>query len=150
MKSIEWVPTSGGDAGKVFVITRMSAFAADKWACRVMRALTRAGAKVPDSVLANGMLGMTGAAVNIFAEMTDADCEEAFDGLMKCCKIKRAADMMPEPILDLDITDARTIPDLRVEAFKLHLDFFMAAASHISPLAAAIMGEQKQEPETPT
>lgn len=150
MKSIEWVPSSGSDAGKIFVITRMSAFAADKWACRVMRALTRAGSRVPESVLKEGMVALTGTAINIFSQMTDQDCEEAFEGLMACCKIKRGPDVMPAQIIDMDITDPTTITNLRIEAFKLHLDFFMAAVSHIFPLAEAIHGEFQKEHQTQT
>lgn len=151
MKEIEWTPEKGSDVGKVFVIKRMDAFTADKWACRVIRALTRAGAKVPDSSLDTGILGLTGAAINIFSQMTDEDCERSFDELTACCKIKRSANSIPSKILEYDIEDAGTITQLRVEAFKLHVDFFKAAAGQISPLAAAIMGglpELKQAPQT--
>lgn len=151
MKSIEWTPADGEDMGKVFIITRMSAFAADKWACHVVRSLVRAGAKVPDSALEGGMISLTGSAVQIFGEMSDDDCDKAFEGLMACCQIKRSPNAMPSKIIDADIQDARTIFNLRVEAFKLHVDFFKAAAAQISPLAAAIMGAlPAREPVPPT
>lgn len=151
MKEVVWSPQQGADAGKQFIIKRMDAFSADRWACRVIRALVRAGAKVPDSALEGGITSLTGAAVQIFGSMSDDDAERAFDDLIKCCSIKLDATMMPKRIGEFDIEDASTIPDLRVEAFKLHVDFFKAAAGQISPLAAAIMGVLPQgQPQPPS
>ncbi|QDH17407.1 hypothetical protein [Swingsia samuiensis] len=137
MKEIEWSPTSGADAGKKFVITRMSAFAADKWARHTIKALIQAGVKVPPSGIKAGLLGMSGLAMNIFGYMDNEECDKAFEALMKCAKIVRAG-TVPSEILDADIDDAETLVKLREEAFKLHVDFFKAAAYQISPLVAAL------------
>lgn len=143
MQSMEWSPTSGEDAGKKFVITRMSAFAADKWARHTVKALIRAGAQIPDTAMEAGILGMAGVAMQMFGHMDDTACDTAFQALQDCVKISRA-DLPPLPLLDADIQDPQTLTDLRTEAFKLHTGFFKAAASQISPLAAALL-----PPESP-
>jgi len=143
MKSIEWSPVSGEDAGKRFVITRMPAFAADKWARHTVKALIKSGAKIPDTAMEAGILGLSGVAMQMFGFMDDEDCDKAFQAMLDCVKIQRAAPnggvLPPSPLLEIDITDPQTLVDLRSEAFKLHVGFFKAAASQISPLAAALI-----------
>lgn len=146
VKSIEFSPATGEDAGKIFVITRMSAFQADKWARRIVKALIQAGARLPESTMDEGLLGLSGMAVNLFGQLDNAACDEAFDALLACCAIKRGPNTAPSAILEYDITDAETLPALRTEAFRLHVDFFKAAASQISPLAAVLMpGAERQD-----
>lgn len=143
MKTIEWSPASGEDAGKRFVITRMPAFAADKWARHTVKALIKSGAKIPDTAIDAGILGLSGVAMQMFGFMDDEDCDKAFQAMLDCVKIQRAAPngaaLPPSPLLEIDIADPQTLVDLRSEAFKLHVGFFKAAASQISPLAAALI-----------
>lgn len=150
MKSIEWTPHEGPDAGKCFVITRMSAFTADRWARNVVRALGRAGARTPREALESGIAGLSGQSMALFSHMSDEDCEAAFQGLLDCVKIRRDPSkpaVEPARIIEADITDAATLPALRTEAFKLNVDFFKAAIYQIYPLIEAlrepIMGESQ-------
>lgn len=144
MKSIEWSPTSGEDEGKKFVITRMSAFAADKWARHTVKALIKSGAKIPDTAMEAGILGLSGVAMQMFGFMDDDDCDKAFQAMLDCVRISRLAPdgrtyLPPVQLFENDISDPQTMVDLRSEAFKLHVGFFKAAASQISPLAAALI-----------
>lgn len=152
MKSIEWTPKDGSDAGKCFVITRMSAFTADRWARNVVRALGRAGARTPREALQSGIAGLSGQSMALFAHMSDEDCEHAFSGLLDCVKIRRdphnqAID--PAPLIEADISDPNTLPALRAEAFRLNVDFFKAAIYQIYPLIEAlrepIMSDSQQD-----
>ena len=150
MKSIEWTPTEGPDAGKCFVITRMPAFTADRWARNVVRALGRAGARTPREALESGIAGLSGQSMALFSHMSDEDCEVAFQGLLDCVKILRDPSnpaVGPARLIEADITDAATLPALRTEAFKLNVDFFKAAIYQIYPLIEAlrepIMGESQ-------
>ncbi|GBQ90919.1 phage tail assembly chaperone [Gluconobacter albidus] len=144
MKSIEWTPASGADLGKRFTITRMPAFAADKWARHTIKALIKAGAKIPDTAMEAGIVGMGGVAMQMFGFMDNDDCDAAFQALLDCVQIQRPGGM-PARILDLDIDDPQTLSDLRTEAFKLHVGFFKAAALQISPLAAALFPQTSPE-----
>lgn len=143
MKSIEWSPQEGPDAGKCFVITRMSAFTADRWARNVVRSLARAGAVTPREALQSGIAGLSGQSMALFGHMSDEDCDRAFQGLLDCVKIRRDPNnpaVEPAPIIDADISDANTLPALRTEAFKLNMDFFKAAIYQIFPLIEALRG----------
>ena len=149
MKSIEWSPASGEDAGKLFVITRMSAFTADKWARHLVKALIRAGVSCPESALEGGMLSVGGLAMNVFGYLDDEACDKAFDALMAQVQIKRQPQLPPANLLEADIDDPQTTTDLRTESFKLHVGFLKAAASQISPLAAALAGDSNEPSPSP-
>lgn len=138
MKSITWSPEEGEDAGKCFVITRMSAFFADKWARNVVRALGRAGARTPREALESGIAGLSGQSMALFSHLSDEECDMAFQGLLDCVKIQRAPKTDPAPLIEADINDPQTLPALRTEAFKLNVDFFKAAIYQIYPLIAAL------------
>ncbi|MXV35734.1 MULTISPECIES: phage tail assembly chaperone [unclassified Saccharibacter] len=145
MKSITWSPQEGNDAGKVFIITRMPAFTADRWARNVVRALARSGARTPREALESGIAGLSGQSMALFGHLTDDECDAAFQGLMNCVKIQRDPKTEPAPLIEADIQDANTLSELRTEAFKLNMDFFKAAIYQIYPLIAALriptMGE---------
>ncbi|MCX5617018.1 hypothetical protein NQF87_08560 [Bombella sp. TMW 2.2559] len=148
MKSIEWSPAEGPDAGKQFIITRMSAFTADRWARNVVRALGRSGARTPREALDSGIAGLSGQSMALFSHLSDEECDMAFQGLMDCVKIRRDPgnpSVEPAPIIDADIADANTIPALRTEAFKLNVDFFRAAIYQIYPMIAALRGQLVDE-----
>lgn len=142
MKTIEWSPDEGADAGKCFVITRMDAFTADRWAMRLIRGLSRAGLEVPDSALKGGIAGLAGVGMALFGHLDDRSCDEALSALIGCVKIRRGPNphaVMPQSLLSADIDDPQTLTALRTEAFRLHVDFLKAASSQISPLVAALM-----------
>ncbi|MBF0865120.1 MAG: phage tail assembly chaperone [Gluconobacter potus] len=147
MKSIEWSPASGEDAGKKFVITRMPAFAADKWARHLSKAVIQSTNKMSDAMLdqavrkamEEGILGIASMSMTIFANVDDEACDKAFDQLLQCVKIKRGQSELASPLLEADISDPQTLTDLRSEAFKLHVVFFKAAIFQSSPLAAALI-----------
>lgn len=149
MKQTEWSPQEGSDAGKCFVISRMSAFTADRWARHVVRALARAGANTPREALQSGIAGLSGQSMALFGHMSDEDCDRAFTGLLDCVTIRRdptnrAID--PAPLIEADITDPSTLPALRAEAFRLNVDFFKAAIYQIYPLIAILRDTQPDAP----
>lgn len=152
VKSIEWTPKDGLDAGKCFVISRMSAFTADHWARHVVRALARAGANTPREALQSGIVGLSGQSMALFGHMSDEDCDKAFSGLLDCVKIRRdphnqAID--PAPLIEADISDPNTLPALRAEAFRLNVDFFKAAIYQIYPLIAILRETQPEDAAPP-
>ncbi|MBS1103527.1 hypothetical protein JK202_10955 [Gluconobacter sp. Dm-62] len=147
MKSIEWSPASGEDAGKEFVITRMSAFAADKWARHLSKAVVQSTNKMSEAMLdqavrramEEGILGIASMSMTIFANIDDEACDKAFDALLQCVQIRRGKSKTPRALLDGDIDDPQTLTDLRSEAFNLHVGFFKAAIFQSSPLAASLI-----------
>ncbi|QCE35639.1 hypothetical protein FAI40_10050 [Acetobacteraceae bacterium] len=146
-KSIEYIQEEGTDKGKVFVITRMSAFKADEWAMDIVRGLSKAGAKLPIEAKDMGIATLGGLAMTLFGVMDKDISNKALAELLECCQIKRDPknpNVQPAKILEGDITDPMTLKELRVRAFQLHVDFILAAASLISPLAVALqMGKNE-------
>lgn len=141
MKSIDWSPTEGDDKGKRFIITRMSAFTGDRWGRNVVRALARSGSRTPSEALQVGIAGLAGQSMAVFGNLTDEECDYAFQGLLDCVTIDRDPrnpGVKPAKLIDADIQDASTLPDLRTEAFKLNVDFLKAATSQIYPLIEAL------------
>lgn len=151
MKTIEWRPEEGPDSqNKLFVISRMDAFTADKWAMKLIRGLARAGVEVPDSAMTGGIAGLAGVGMALFGHLDEKTCDDVLGTLMGCVKIKRGPEphtVMPQPLMSADIEDPMTLTSLRTEAFKLHVGFLKAAASQISPLVAALTesGEKKDQ-----
>jgi len=147
MKQVEWSPASGDDAGKKFIITRMSAFAADKWARHISKAVIQSTNKMSEAMLdqavrramEEGILGIASMSMTIFANIDDEACDKAFDTLLSCVQIVRMEGTMPANVTDADISDPQTLTDLRTEAFNLHVGFFKAAIFQSSPLAASLI-----------
>ncbi|QDH14123.1 hypothetical protein E3E12_07925 [Formicincola oecophyllae] len=151
MQETEFSPSEGSDAGKLFVIRPFRAFAGDRWARKVIRALADAGTKLPESALNLGMAGLAGLGMGLFGKMEEQAVEEAFEGLLSCCLIKRDPSnpaLPPAPLLEADITDPATLSVLRTEAFKVNVGFMKAAAGQISPLVAALLPATPSKKET--
>lgn len=148
MKTMHYIPTEGADKGKVFVITRMSAFQADQWARRLIKAIARTGKEVSEDHINMGILGLTGITLSIYGRLEDDITERSLNELLSCVKIirdPRLSNMPPMEIMEEDFEDPKTLQKIYEEAFKLNVDFLKAAASLISPLAAACITTLKQE-----
>ncbi|MCW4594270.1 hypothetical protein NO219_09795, partial [Gluconacetobacter entanii] len=91
LKSIEYtVAEEGEDCGKVFVITRMSAFDADRWGRHVLHAALAGGYRAPDGDdVAEGMGSIAEAGMRIFGMMAPEAADTLLDRLMQCVRIIR-------------------------------------------------------------
>ncbi|MCW4590424.1 hypothetical protein NO263_07515 [Gluconacetobacter entanii] len=155
-KSIEYTVTSDGeDNGKVFVITRMSAFEADKWGRHVLQAAIRSGAAIPDTMVANGIAGLAGAGISIFGAIDPDTTDRLLSRLMECVQIRRdpAHPEVVQKLLPVDIEEIETVATLQKEAFMLHVGFFRGAARLFSPLvgqmAPGLAAGQQSAPTSP-
>lgn len=133
---------AGRDAGKSFVITEMSALAAEKWAFRAFLAVARSGKNAIKDALSfdfgaadwQSMATISEVAaigMNIFGAMEYAEAEPLLADMFSCIKIMPdpTKPMVTRPLIDDDIEDVSTRVYLRKEVFKLHVDFFTAAAA---------------------
>ncbi|MFT8635722.1 MAG: hypothetical protein ABF706_10585, partial [Novacetimonas hansenii] len=90
LKSIEYsVTEEGEDLGKVFVITRMSAFDADRWGRHVLHAAIAGGYRAVADDAAEGMGGIAEAGMRIFGMMAPDAADALLDRLMQCVRIIR-------------------------------------------------------------
>lgn len=148
IKEITVTVPSGESAGRQFVVKRMAAFEADKWARHAIKALTRAGAGLPEDAVKAGVAGLAGLAQTMFGFMDDAAADEALEKLTQCIYVRPDPNnpLVERRLYEIDITDGEMLSFLRGEAFKLNVDFFKAAAYQLSPLVAALLPGQSPEP----
>ncbi|QCE34683.1 hypothetical protein FAI40_04725 [Acetobacteraceae bacterium] len=149
-KSIEYLVEEGDDKGKVFVITRMSAFEADEWASDLIHALSKAESKLRDTGSKMGMASLEGMTIDLLGALDPKDRKKAFADLLACCKIKRDPRnplVEATKILEVDIEDPMTFIHLREKALSLHVDFIKAAAYQPFLFVAALIPEEKASKE---
>lgn len=117
------------DKGKMFFIQEMAADKAERWGIRAISALVAAGAEIPENIQGMGMAALAAEGVKSFAKVPFDVSEPLLNELLGCVQI------VPDPTkkdikrsdIRRDIEEASTYIRLRVEAFKLHLDFFGVA-----------------------
>lgn len=137
MRESKVVPITeeGRDKGKVFVITEMPAWIAEKWSYRLLLALARAGVDV-NQIEGAGVAGLAAAGIMAMPMLDFRDAEPLLDEMMDYIKIK------PDPRTDHlrelvrnedgegdDVEEVPTFIKLRGEFLELHTRFFGKGAS---------------------
>lgn len=129
--------TEGADAGKVFVIQKMSLEVGDTWANRVALALFKSGVDIAGLIpmdengkpVFRGMIDMVGI-VNVALKALGGVDEEVAQALLKQVltnvKIRLPNGTERSAIMETDITEIGTLWKLRIEAIKVNLDFLTA------------------------
>ena len=126
----------GRDRGKCFVLKEMSAYAAEKWAYRVLLALANGGGYrgVPPEAVGAGWAGLALVSMQALMGVRWPDAEPLLAEMMACVRIQPSP-TNPEVVRDLvdggtdgdDIQEVATRVLLRKEVFLLHASFFMDA-----------------------
>lgn len=134
-------PDANRDAGKMFVITEMSAAQAEKWAMRAILMLKGSGERIPTNIEGLGMVGVAILGINVFLQGTikAEDLEPLMDEMMTCVKIvrdQRNAEVATPIVSDDDIEEVKTRLWLRSEVLRVHTNFSPADA--LSNLLEAI------------
>lgn len=129
-KELYYTETAGRDAGKVFYIREMSAAQAEWWAIRAGMAMARSGVDLPDNFADMGIAAMAGTGLKMVSQIPPAEAKPLLDELMECvqCVPDAANQNIKRRLIDDDIEEIATRLKLRAEVFKLHVDFFQAAA----------------------
>lgn len=126
------ISAKGRDHGKIFHITEKPAAVTEEFAMRVLFAALNAGAEVPDDVAQMGMAGLVQMGVKAFALIPYDKLQPLFAEMMECVMYqpdKTKPEILRAPTFDGDIEEVGTRLLLRKEIFKLHTDFFTAAAA---------------------
>lgn len=129
-KELFYTETKGRDAGKVFYIREMSAAQAEWWAIRAGMAMARSGVELPDNFADMGIAAMAGTGLKMVSQIPPAEAKPLLDELMECvqCVPDASNQNIKRRLIDDDIEEIATRLKLRAEVFKLHVDFFQAAA----------------------
>lgn len=129
-KELFYTETAGRDAGKVFYIREMSAAQSEWWAIRAGMAMARSGVELPNNFSDMGIAAMAGTGLKMVSQIPPAEAKPLLDELMECvqCVPDAANQNIKRRLIDDDIEEIATRLKLRAEVFKLHVDFFQAAA----------------------
>lgn len=129
-KELYYTETAGRDAGKVFYIREMSAAQAEWWAIRAGMAMARSGVNLPENFADMGIAAMAGTGLRMVSQIPPAEAKPLLDELMECvqCVPDASNQNIKRRLIDDDIEEIATRLKLRAEVFKLHVDFFQAAA----------------------
>jgi hypothetical protein len=121
------------DTGKTFLLTEMSAAAAEKWAWRMMLALKGTSGHIDPAVQKLGIVGVAIAGLNAFlkAPVKPEEIEPLMDELLNCvtvCRDPHHPEVFTKIVSDDDIQEVRTRLWLRSEVLALHTNFSMGEA----------------------
>jgi hypothetical protein len=114
------------DHGKVFVLTELSAAAAETWAGRALFAMLNAGVEIPDNIAQAGLAGIAALGINALTKLPFDAAKPLLDEMFECVKIQPSPNVV-RALVDDDIEEVLTRLTLRREILKLHIDFFTDA-----------------------
>jgi len=126
------------DNGKTFIITEMSAYAAEKWALKAFFAMANAGIEIPDDYQSLGMEGLVAMGLNALGHMRFEEAEPLLDEMMLCVRIMpdRNKPSVIRNLIEDDIEEIKTRLLLRKEVLQMHMGFSLAADPSTSGQAA--------------
>jgi len=128
------ISREGRDKGKLFLITEMSSARAESWAMRILLALIGSNANIPENFAELGMAGLAELGMRSLGGLKWEVAEPLLDEMMTCIQIipDPSKTHVARPLIESDIEEVSTRFDLRVEVWKLHLDFLQAVVPSIS------------------
>jgi hypothetical protein len=121
----------GRDKGKVFKITEMPAIMADKWAQRTMLELIRSGHNIPDDIRKMGILAVVAFDTHMLRGVRWEEYDSLLDQMMDRVEIlptPSQRDITRKITVD-DILERSTLETLRLQLYKIHVDFGEPAGS---------------------
>lgn len=112
------------DESKVYRITEMSAFKAEKWAMRALWAIAGSGVDIPDNISTAPLAKLIEIGFSSLAKVPFTIAEPLLNEMLDCVTVV-LPDASTRKLLPDDIEEFRTILKLRKEVIALHVDFFM-------------------------
>ena len=112
------------DESKVYRITEMSAFKAEKWAMRALWAIAGSGVDIPDNISTAPLAKLIEIGFSSLAKIPFTIAEPLLNEMLDCVTVV-LPDASTRKLLPDDIEEFRTILKLRKEVIALHVDFFM-------------------------
>lgn len=132
------------DAGKRFLITEMSALNIEKWFYRLVIALNRGGAPMPENIMLGGMAAFAHINPSVLAFLSWGEAEPLIDELLACVQAWPPASPIPRPRVATDTEEFWTLMHLRIEVLALHVGFSTADVLwRIASTAAEKMGLER-------
>ena len=129
------VSHEGRDKGKLFLITEMSASRAEAWATRCLLALIGNDTDIPENFADLGMAGLAELGMRSLGSLKWEVAEPLLAEMMECVQVIPDPKVrhVVRPLIEDDIEEVLTRLNLRMEVWKLHMDFLSAVIPSISP-----------------
>ena len=117
------ITAEGRDFNKIFVLTEMPASQAERWATRLLLAITKSGVEVPDNIVDMGMQGLAALGVRALAGVRYDEIGPLMDEMFMCVQIRQPIGV--RALVEEDIQEVVTRLKLRAELIALHTGFFL-------------------------
>ena len=129
MKSIQFTATTGDDAGKIYIIEKMSVYKAEKWAAKALLAMLHGGVDIPQDTANAGIAGLMKMGLTGLLGAKWEDVEPLMDEMMEEVQFLPDASNpnVKRKLFPGDIEDVRTLIQLRKAIWNLNTDFLKAA-----------------------
>lgn len=114
----------GKDSDKVYRITEMPAYKAEKWALRTLWAIASAGVDLPDDIGHAPLSRLAEIGLKALAKVPFEIAEPLLDELLSCVEIVTNAGTRRLIIAD-DFLSVKTLLMLRKEVLAMHVNFFI-------------------------
>ena len=125
------IDTQGRDFGKTFVLTELSAMAAEEWAGRALFAMLNSGVEIPDSIARAGLAGVAALGITSLTKLSFDAAKPLLNDMLACVQV-RPSPNVTRVLIEDDIEEVATLLTLRKEVFNLHLSFFTGAGESTS------------------
>lgn len=127
-KTQHTITDEGRDKSKVFLLTEMSASKGEAWAMRCLLALAAGNVEMPDDWDSLGMAGLAEIGIKAVSGLKWDVAEPLLAEMMECVQIIPDTRNMQviRPLIEDDIEEIKTRLSLRMEVWKLHMDFLSA------------------------
>ena len=119
------------DKGKQFLITEMGAEPGEMWAFRALSAMAQGGLEIDETTKNMGMAGVFSLGLEALLRAPWNLLEPLLVEMFTC--IKYHARAIDRDLIESDIEEISTRMMLRMEVFKLHVDFSSGESPSISP-----------------
>lgn len=127
---IETGDASNRDEGKTFVLTEMSADAAERWATRALFILANGGVELPDDIGNASLAMLATVGLRALGRVPYEAAKPLLDDMLPCIKIQPPNPAIPPmPLLVGDacqIEEVGTLVMLRGKLLELHTGFSLA------------------------
>jgi hypothetical protein len=114
----------GRDSARVYLITEMSAFKAEKWAIKALWLIAANGSDLTSAMNDAPFAEFVRSGLVALFKVDFKQAEPLLDEMLSCVSLVTNAGTRPIILAD-DFEDPRTLIKLRKEIFALHTDFFI-------------------------
>lgn len=125
------IQTEGRDKGKTFALTEMSADAGERWALRMLLALTNTGAAIPEEALQAGMAGLAAVGIQAIGMLQADVVQPLLDELWDpCVRYIHSPKLPAQEVIrgtNSQIEEVGTRLQIYKALLKLHTGFSLAA-----------------------